>query len=120
MTRKKMAVRITKHDLIPVPLAARIVYQRAYGAAPPEAHLEDRLNGLAYRLASAGGVYAIEAGKAGPRRLSPNEIASGHFRNGGKELHFLDERAPVLHIGVTQECIEQAIRAISLEGIKRP
>ena len=115
-----MAVRITKHDLVPVPLAARIVYQRAYGVPPPEAHLDERLNGLAYRLANAGGVYALEGSKAGPRRLSPNEIASGHFRYGGKELHFLDERAPVLHIGVTKECIEKAIRAISLEGIKRP
>lgn len=115
-----MAVRVTKHDLVPVPLAARIVYQRAYGAALPEAHLTDRLNGLAYSLASAGGVYAIEEHKPAPRRLFRDEIVSGHFRNGGKELHFLDERAPILHIGVTQECIENAIRAISLEGIRRP
>jgi hypothetical protein len=115
-----MAARISKHDLIPVPLAARMVYQRAYGASPPEAHLEERLNGLAYRLASAGGVYAMEGPKSGPRRLSPGEIASGHFRNGGQELHFLDERAPIRHLGVTQECIEQAVRAIALEGIRRP
>jgi hypothetical protein len=115
-----MAVRISKQDLIPVPLAARMVYQRAYGATPPETHLADRLNGLAYYLASAGGVYAVEEGRAAPRRLSSDEIASGHFRNGGKELHFLDERSPIVNMGVTQECIEQAVRAIALQGIKRP
>jgi hypothetical protein len=115
-----MAGRISMQDLVPVPLAARIVYQRAYGAAPPAAHLSDRLNGLAYWLASAGGMYAVEGGKAVPRRLSSDEIGSGHFRNGGKELHFLDQRAPILHLGVTQECIEKAIRAIALEGIRRP
>jgi hypothetical protein len=121
MTRKKTTtVGISKHDLIPVPLAARIVYQRAYGAGPPEAHLSDRLNGLAYCLASVGGVYAIEEDKTKPRPLSSDEIACGHFRNGGKELHFLDQRAPVLHLGVTRECIEKAVRAIALQGIRRP
>jgi hypothetical protein len=120
MTGKKMAVRVSKHDLVPVPLAARIVYHRAYGAAPPAAHLTDRLNGLAYCLSSVGGVYAIDECNLAPRRLSRGEIVSGHFRNGGKELHFLDERAPILHIGVTRECIEQAVRAIALQGIRRP
>jgi hypothetical protein len=115
-----MVVRVSKHDLVPVPLAARIVYQRAYGATPPEVHLDDRLNGLAYCLASAGGVYAIEQGKAAPRRLSPDEVVSGHFRNGGRELHFLDERAPIRHIGVTRDCIDKAVRLIALQGIRRP
>jgi hypothetical protein len=105
-------VRISKDELIPVPLAVRIVYQRAYGAAPPEAHLSERLNGLAYRLARHGRVYAIAAKGMPPRRLSREEIASGHFRHGGRELHFLDERAPLLHIGVTQDCIEKAVRAL--------
>jgi hypothetical protein len=110
--RKGKKVGISKHELIPVALAARIVYQRAYGAAPPEAHLNDRLNGLAYCLASRGRVYAIADRGSPPRRLSRDEIASGHFRNGGKELHFLDERAPLLHIGVTQDCIEKAVKAL--------
>jgi hypothetical protein len=105
-------VGISKHDLVPVPLAARMVYQRAYGASPPEVHLADRLNGLAYFLASLCRMYAIHSRRSAPRRLSRDEIACGHFRNGGKEFHFLDERAPVLHIGVTQECIEKAVNAL--------
>jgi hypothetical protein len=113
-------VGISKHELIPVPLAARIVYQRAYGEAPPQAHLSERLNGLAYRLASHGRVYAIAAKGAPPRRLSREEIAAGHFRHGGRELHFLDERAPLLHIGVTQECIEKAVKALLLNQAALP
>jgi hypothetical protein len=115
-----MVARISKNELVPVPLAARMVYHRAYGEQPPQAHLAERLNGLAYCLASVGELYAIEPGKAPPRRLSPDEVASGHFTNGGKELHFLDERAPIAEIGVTQECIDKAVRAISLQGIRRP
>jgi hypothetical protein len=103
---------ISKHDLVPVPLAARIVYERAYGAPPPVAHLDHRLDGLAYRLASVGPLYAaLEE----PRRLSRQEIATGLFRKGGKEFHFLDERAPILHLGVTQECIERTAAALRAE-----
>jgi hypothetical protein len=106
-----MTLRISKQDLIAVPLAARMLYQRAYGALPPEPHLAERLNGLAYRLARIGAVYAIEPGKDAPRRLSRREIACGHFRHGGKELHFLDERAPIVDIGVTRQCLEKALTA---------
>jgi len=105
-----MKPKIAKQDLIALPLAARMLYQRVYGALPPQTHLAERLNGLAYRLARTGDVYAIEPGKDAPRRLSRREIAAGHFRNGGKELHFTDERGPIVHIGVTRRCIEKAAK----------
>jgi hypothetical protein len=75
-------------------------------------HLGDRLNGLAYRLADSGGVYTIEGTKSAPRRLSREELAGAFFRNGGEELHFLDQRAPLFHLGVTQESIEGAVSAL--------
>ena len=103
---------ISKHDLVAIPVAARIVFQRAYGRSPPKTHLADRLNGLAYCLASLGRLYAIERRKAAPRPLSREELQCGYFRNGGRELHFLDERAPVLHIGVTEASIEGAVSAL--------
>jgi hypothetical protein len=97
-------------------LAARMLYQRAYGDAPPEAHLDERLNGLAYVLARSGGMYAMEEGRKSPRRVSRDEMASGHFRHGARELHFLDERAPLAHIGVTPACIAKAVEALLAEG----
>jgi hypothetical protein len=99
-------------NIIPVALAARLLYERAYGASPPDAHLAERLNGLAYRLARSGRVYALEAGRSAPRRLSRDEIARGHFRHGGRELHFLDGRAPILRLGVSEDAIESALNAL--------
>ncbi len=93
-------------------LAARAVYEQAYGAALPDPHLLDRLNGLAYCLARFGRVYAIDERRATPRRLSAEEIACGHFRHGGKELHFLDQRAPIRHLAVTRECIDRAVKGL--------
>lgn len=93
-----------------------MLYQRVHGALPPEPHLADRLNGLAYRLACLGGLYAIGGKHSAPRRLSREEVARGYFRNGARELHFLDERAPILQIGVTQESIERAARALLTAG----
>ena len=107
-----MAVGDSKLDLVPLALAARMVYQRAYGISPPQLHLADRLNGLAYSLAGLGSLYAIEGKKSAPRRLSRDEVACGYFRGGGKELHFLDERAPILHIAVARQSIESAVNAL--------
>ena len=103
---------ISKQDLVSLPFAARTVYQRAYGAAPPDAHLDERLNGLAYRLAQWGGVYAMDERMSTPRRLSREELANGHFRHGGKELHFLDERAPILEVAVTRDCMDKAVTVL--------
>lgn len=108
-----------QHPLVPMPLAARMVYERAYGSEPPERHLAERLNGLAYCLASLGPLYALESPEAAPRALSSSELAWGHFRNGGGELHFLDERAPILHVGVTRDCIERAIAALVNQAASR-
>ena len=103
---------ISRRDLVSVELAARMLYQRVHGVLPPELHLAERLNGLAYRLARLGGVYAVDGKRSAPRRLSREEVAGGYFRHGARELHFLDGRAPLAAIGVTQECIEAAARAL--------
>jgi hypothetical protein len=103
---------ISRQALVPVPLAARMLYQRVHGVMPPDLHLADRLNGLAYRLARLGGVYALDGKRSSPRRLSAGEVAGGYFRYGAKELHFLDGRTPLRAIGVTQACIEAAARVL--------
>ena len=79
---------------------------------PPEPHLADRLNGLAYSLARLGSLYAIEEGRSAPRRLWREELACGYFRDGGRELHFLDERSPILNMGVTRESIDSAVEGL--------
>jgi hypothetical protein len=99
-------------DLVPVPLAARMVHLRAYGMPPPEPHLAEHLDSLAYGLAREGILYAIVGGERAPRPLAPEELACGYFRHGGKELHFLDERVPICEVAVTRESIERAAEAL--------
>lgn len=108
-----MSADTSRHDLIPLPLAVRLVYLKAYGSAPPAAHLVDRRNGLAYLLAGLGTIYAIEgAGCAPPRPLSREELSAALFRHGGKELHFLDDRPPITDLCVTGDSIEKTVNAL--------
>lgn len=107
---------MSRHELIPIALAARILYQRVHGALLPEPHLAERLNGLAYRLARLGGVYSLGGKHSTPRRVSPSEVAKGYFRYGAKELHFLNGRAPLAAIAVTEQCIEAAARAMAADA----
>jgi hypothetical protein len=106
----------SKLDLVPLALGARTVYQRAYGIAPPERHLGERLNSLAYSLARLGILYAIEGARRTARRLTREELARGYFRHGATELHFLDERAPIVELAVTPESIESAVDALRRSG----
>lgn len=104
---------MSRHELIPIAHAARILYQRLHGVLPPELHLAERLNGLAYRLAQLGSVYALGGKRSTPRLVSPSVIAKGYFRYGAKELHFLDGRAPLATLAVPEQCIDAAARAIA-------
>jgi hypothetical protein len=109
---RTMDFRVWQLDLVPVPLAARMVHLRAYGMPPPEPHIAEHLDSLAYGLAREGMLYAMAGGEAAPRPLAREELACGYFRHGGKELHFLDERAPILEVAVTRESIERAAEAL--------
>jgi hypothetical protein len=102
----------SSHDLIVLPIAAYRVYVRAYGSAPPTAHLMHRLIGLAYSLAAVGTIFAIDGANCSPRLISREELSGGVFRHGAKELHFLDDRLPITHIGVTRESIEKTANAL--------
>jgi len=107
-----MDFRAWQLDLVPVPLAARMVHLRAYGMPPLEPHLTEHLDSLAYGLARQGILYAMVGGAPAPRSLAAEELACGYFRHGGKELHFLDARAPIFELAVTRESIESAADAL--------
>ena len=100
---------ITSEHLVPLPFAVRMVYLVSHGFGQPGEHFLYRLDGLAYSLASACTLYVLEGPELPPRPLRPDELASGHFRNGAQEFQFLDDRQPITHIGVTRDGIEKAI-----------
>ena len=99
-------------DLIPLSLATRLVYLRAYGAPPPSAHLLNRLNGLAYSIAEFAPIYAMGAPHEPLRQLSREQLATGLFRGDGIELHFLDQRPALTLLGVTEEGIAKTVDAL--------
>jgi hypothetical protein len=102
--------KLSRTDLVPLPFAARMVYLLAYGVQLPAEHLSDRLNAMAYSLSRMATLYSLE----GPsmRALSSDELASGLFRNGAEEFHFIDSRPPVKQIGVTRDDIEKTAQGL--------
>jgi hypothetical protein len=101
-------------DLIPLAIAVRILYAHFHGTERPVAHVLERLNALAYSLADVGGTYAIEGEYRLARRLSREELASGVFRHGATELHFLDERPMLTRIAVSRDTVERTIQELAL------
>lgn len=102
---------ITQHDLVPLPFAARVVYLLAHGMPLPEEHLLERLNGLAYSLAGETTLYAVDGAEV--RALPKEELAGGLFRNGAAEFHFIDERPPIQHLGVTRDGVEKTAARVA-------
>ena len=97
-------------ELVPLPVAARKVYAQAYGDDLPALHLDERLNGLAYAIAAEETIFAV----LGPslRPLTPRELAAGFFRKGAAELHFVDDRPPLVELAVPADAIERTAKAL--------
>jgi hypothetical protein len=102
-----------RQDLVPLALAARIVYLQTCGTRRP-AHVMERLNAAAYWLAEVGAMYAIEGRYRLARRLIRADLAAGVFRYGATELHFLDDRPMLTNIAVTRESVKKTIKVIAL------
>jgi hypothetical protein len=98
-------------NLVPLPLATRHVYLCVHGYAP-NAHPQDRFNGLGQLMASLGGLYVVEGPDGAARELSREEVAAGSFRQGAASFHFRDERPAITDVRVTHDCIEKAIDAL--------
>lgn len=96
--------------LVPLPLAARRVYAHAHGDELPALHLDERLNAVAYAIAAGETIFAV----LGPtlRPLAPRELAAGFFRKGAAELHFIDERPPLVELAVPADAIERTAKAL--------
>jgi hypothetical protein len=99
------------HEVVPLPLATRLVSARAYGS---DARMSSpRLTGIAHTMAALVPLYGRANGKPELRRLTQQELLSGHFRKDGAELHFRDGRAPLRDIAATHEGIEEVVRVLA-------
>jgi hypothetical protein len=104
-----------QHTLLPLTFAVGLVRHRAYQDRPlTDQGREGDLNVLAGFIAAVVPIYeyALDARKA-PRALRKHELEGGMFRDGAKELRFIDGRPPVRHMAVNAtdvECVLALLR----------
>jgi hypothetical protein len=99
------------HELVPLELAVRSIQQRAYPEQSLATFLNEQLNGIAYAVVALVPLYqADSAGKV--RAVTRDELQHGYFRQGAKELHFLDNRPPLKALAVTASGVETVVRSI--------
>jgi len=92
--------------LVPLELAVPLIFWEVYGSMGSI----DKLNGLAMAVAALATVY--QSNKESPmvaRVVPPSVMFSGMFLGGGKELRFVDGRAPLVSLGVKAEDVSYVI-----------
>lgn len=103
------------HTLIPLGLAVGLVRSKVYAERRLTGQgLKADLNVLASFIAGTVPVYeyATDPSKA-PRALRRSELEGGMFRDGGKELFFIDGRATKRYLAVNAvdvECVTSVLR----------
>ena len=92
-----------RHSLIPLTLAVELIRHKVHGERPPaHRNAQADLDALACFIAGSRMLYEYDADPSrAPRRLARQELEGGLFRNGAKELHFLDGRASKRLLAVT-------------------
>lgn len=104
----------TTHDLVPLELAVRAVYQRVYEQKHRKAGIActlEHLNGIAYAVAALLPLFTNDA--QGFRRLSEDELLKGLFRDGGRKMVFIDGRAAIHALAVSANGVERVSQALS-------
>ncbi len=102
------------HSLIPVTLAAQLVWARVYQGCPPALENELLLNAIASNLMVHGRIFEYQEDPSrGVRRLCRSEIEGGAFCGGGRELHFSDGRPPRRYLAVPTEAVPKTIEALT-------
>ena len=102
------------HDLVPLELAVLLVREKVYAAQQPGADP----NAIAAFMAATFPVYEYaDDPSVRPRVLSQGHSA-GLFRNGGRELHFLDGSPAKRHLAVKAGDVTSVIAM--LKGLRPP
>ena len=91
--------------------ACLIAYLEVEGSAPaavPES-LRNRYAGL---LAKYLTLYSISEDREHVRRLEGRDMREGHFRDGGREIVFADEREPIGNLVVKRTALKAAVEIL--------
>jgi hypothetical protein len=109
------------HDLVPLELAARTIYQRVY----EEQHRNtgracgvDELNGIAYAIISLLPIFTYDDNPQTLRQLSDDEVLKGLLRDGGRMLIFIDGRATIPNLAVSTTELERVAVLLQTRGAR--
>lgn len=119
--KSQRARRVSLHDLMPLDLAVLTISRRVYEARSVSSRDFGHLDGLAYMIAGVWPIYVYEEHGTGFRRLTSEEISHAIFRSGGKEMRFVDGRAPLQRLAVHAETVSAAAAILAdVEKRKTP
>jgi hypothetical protein len=99
-------------SLVPLPEALERIAERVRiaGDGIPAFIRNERFDGLACSVCALVPVYVNQDGAI--RALSDDEINKGVFRRGGAQMYFIDGRAALSNLGVTEDAIRRVIATL--------
>jgi hypothetical protein len=100
-----------RHELVPLRFATRLINSRVYGDALGAS--PSRLLGIANAVAALVPVYTYSDDGEIIRRLTDEEMVTGHFRKDGEELNFLNGRPVIKNLAVAQTSVEEVVRLLT-------
>ena len=110
--------KVSLHDLIPLDLAVRVIFRTVYEeqvgqffSSRDGAHLD----GLGYAVASLRTIYTYQIDGKGLRPLAKEEISTGLFRGGAKEMYFVDGRPPLVRLALAASEVHAIAKALKMQ-----
>jgi hypothetical protein len=103
------------HDLMPLDLAAAVIFRRVYGEHMPlhsPTRLSAHLDGLAYTIAELAPIYVYQRNGGSVRPLSREELAGALFQGGAKTISYIDGRAALADLALNARQVEALIHTL--------
>jgi hypothetical protein len=103
------------HDLMPLDLAALIIFRRVYAERMPAnatTRVNAHLDGLAYTIAELAPVYVYEENASSVRLVSQGELQGGLFQGGAKFISYIDGRPGLKNLAVNAKHVESVIQTL--------
>jgi hypothetical protein len=103
------------HDLMPLDLAARVIFRRVYadrshGGMPTR--MTAHLDALAYTIAELAPIYVYEANGHALRAISREDLSGGLFQEGARALAYIDGRRAVRNLAFNATSINAVIQTL--------
>jgi hypothetical protein len=100
------------HTLIPLQLAAELIFSKVYEGRHVDSR-EEALDSIASTIAVLAPMYEYSANPNEPAgRLSRIELEGGMFKGGAARLQFIDGRPPRTQLAVEADDVSEAIQTL--------